>query len=324
MHTKIISMKRKHILISLIIGFIVLALWPVSDNNPIKYVDRTTGEVKTEKIEGEGWMRWLYYNPVGELTLQALVKRKFVSEVYGSMMDKPSSAEKISGFVEKYNIDMNITEKTTFSSFNDFFTRKLKPGARPIDPDSSVVVSPADGKLLVYDNISSRDFFVKGNRFNLSGFLNSNSLAEKYRDGILMIVRLAPPDYHRYHFPVDGKLSTPVKVDGDYFSVSPLALRKMVEIFSENKREYVVISSQTFGDVVMAEVGATMVGSIIQTYKSNDIKKGDEKGYFKFGGSTVILIFEKDKISVDKDLLKNSANNIETTVKMGERIAKVS
>ncbi len=305
----------------MIIGFIVLTLWPVSDNNPIKYIDRTTGEVKTEKIEGEGWMRWLYYNPVGELTLQALVKRKFVSEVYGSMMDKSSSAEKIPGFVEKYNIDMSIAEKTTFSSFNDFFTRKLKPNARPIDPDSLVVVSPADGKLLVYDNISNSDFFVKGNRFNLSGFLNSSSLAEKYRDGILMIVRLAPPDYHRYHFPVDGKLSAPVKISGDYFSISPLALRKMVEIFSENKREYVEISSQVFGDVIMAEVGATMVGSIIQTYKGSEIKKGDEKGYFKFGGSTVILIFEKDKINVDKDLLKNSTNNIETTVKMGERIA---
>ena len=314
-------MKRWLIFLSLIAASLTLALWPVSDNNPIKYIDRTTGEVKTEKIEGEGWMRWLYYNPVGELTLQALVKRKFVSEVYGSMMDKPSSAEKIPGFVEKYNIDMSIAKKNTFSSFNDFFTRKLKPGARPVDPDSSVVVSPADGKLLVYDNISNSDFFVKGNRFNLSGFLNSSSLAEKYKDGILMIVRLAPPDYHRYHFPIEGRLSAPVKVDGDYFSVSPLALRKMVEIFSENKREYVVISSQTFGDVIMAEVGATMVGSIIQTYKSNDIKKGDEKGYFKFGGSTVILLFEKDKITIDEDLLKNSTNNLETTIKIGERIA---
>jgi len=317
-------MKRKHILLSLIVVFIVLSLWPVSDNSPVKYIDRTTGEVKTEKIEGEMWMRWLYYNPVGELSLYALVKRKFISEIYGGMMDKPSSAEKIPGFVEKYNINLDITEKTTFSSFNDFFTRKLKPGARPVNPDSSVVVSPADGKLLVYDNISNSDFFVKGNRFNLTGFLNSSSLAEKYRDGVLMIVRLAPPDYHRYHFPIDGGLSEPIKINGDYYSVSPLALRKKVKIFSENKREYVIISSQTFGDVVMAEVGATMVGSIIQTYKGSEIKKGDEKGYFKFGGSTVILIFEKGKISVDEDLLENSANNIETTVRMGERIAKAS
>jgi phosphatidylserine decarboxylase len=239
------------------------------------------------------------------------------------MMDKPSSAKKIGSFAAKYNIDLSIAQKDTFTSFNDFFTRKLKPGARPVNTDSLVVVSPADGKLLVFENIGNSDFFVKGNRFNISGFLNDNALAEKYKNGILIIVRLAPPDYHRYHFPVDGKLSAPVKIDGDYFSVSPLALRKIAKVFSMNKREYLIINSPVFGDVVMAEVGATMVGTIIQTYKTESVKKGEEKGYFKFGGSTVILLFENGKITVDSDLLKNSNNNIETTIKMGEKIATV-
>lgn len=316
-------MKRGVIFISFVVIFLALALWPVSDQRPVRYVDRATGEIKTEKIEGEGWMRWLYYNPVGELSLYALAKRKIVSEIYGGMMDKPSSAEKISGFIEKYEIDMDIAEKTSFSSFNDFFTRKLKSNARPVNPDSSVMVSPADGKLLVFDNIANRDFFVKGNRFNVSNFLNNDSIAEKYLNGVLIIIRLAPPDYHRYHFPIDGTLSAPMKIKGDYYSVSPLALRKIVRIFSENRREYVVISSPTFGDVVMAEVGATMVGTIIQTYNGTEAQKGAEKGYFKFGGSTVILILEKNRIAVDEDLLENSAHNIETTIKMGERVGKI-
>jgi phosphatidylserine decarboxylase len=311
------------ILIFILVAVAAVTFWPLPNIAPVKYIERTTGEIKTEKIEGERWMKWLYYNPVGELSLQALVKRKLVSEIYGGMMDKPSSAKKIGSFAAKYNIDLSIAQKDTFTSFNDFFTRKLKPGARPVNTDSLVVVSPADGKLLVFENIGNSDFFVKGNRFNISGFLNDNALAEKYKNGILIIVRLAPPDYHRYHFPVDGKLSAPVKIDGDYFSVSPLALRKIAKVFSMNKREYLIINSPVFGDVVMAEVGATMVGTIIQTYKTESVKKGEEKGYFKFGGSTVILLFENGKIIVDSDLLKNSNNNIETTVKMGEKIATV-
>ena len=313
--------KLKIILLLLVATVVAVAIWPLPEIAPVQYIERSTGEIKTEKIKGEGWMNWLYYNSVGQLSLDLLVKRKLVSEIYGRMMDKPSSAKKVGSFVSKYNIDLSIAQKDTFNSFNDFFTRKLKPGARPVNPDPTVVISPADGKLLVFDNINNSNFFIKGNRFNISDFLNNIALAEKYKTGVLIVVRLAPPDYHRYHFPVDGKVLNEEKIEGSYFSVSPLALRKIARIFSENKREYTIISTPTFGEVIMAEVGATMVGSIIQTYKKPEIQKGDEKGYFKFGGSTVILLFEKDKIIVDNDLLKHSANQIETTVKMGEQIA---
>ena len=315
-------MRKLKILIPvLVVIAIVVAFWPLPDIPPVQFIERSSGEIKTEKIEGEGWMKWLYYNPLGELSLHALVKRKFVSEIYGGMMDKPSSAKKIAGFVAKYNIDLSIAQKDTFISFNDFFTRKLKPGARLIEGDSTVVVSPADGKILVFKNMENSSFFVKGNRFNLSGFLNDSTLAEKYKTGVLMIIRLAPSDYHRYHFPIAGKLSEQVNINGNYFSVSPLALRKIAEVFCMNKRDYQLISSPIFGRVIMAEVGATMVGSIIQTCKSSTIKKGEEKGYFKFGGSTVILFFEKGSIVIDADLLENTAKGLETEVKMGMRIA---
>jgi len=297
-----------------------MAFYPLPQQSPIQYVERESGLLKTEKVAGEKWLVWLYNNPVGEASLWGLAKRKVVSSIYGDMMDCPSSAEKIGPFVEEFNIDLGIAQKQQFSTFNDFFTRKLKRDARLVDTNSNIVVSPADGKVLAYSNIINSDFIVKGYQFDVYSFLEDSALARKYHDGSLLIVRLAPNDYHRFHFPVDGSVSPIVRITGDYYSVNPIALHKMAEIFCLNKREFVVISNQQFGDVIMAEVGATMVGSIIQTYNGNKVTKGEEKGFFKFGGSTVVLLFEKGKIHIDKDLLMNTSKNLETTVKVGERI----
>ena len=300
----------------------VLAALPVPPQKPIRYIDRESGEVKTEKVYGEKWLDWLYHNPVGEATLWTIAKRKIVTSLYGDQMEKPASADKIMPFVKEYDVDLSIAQKQNFTSFNDFFIRKLKPEARPIVADSLAVASPADGKILAYENIKNADFYIKGFRFNVNSFLNNPELAKKYEDGAMIVFRLAPPDYHRYHFPVSGTTaSSNIKINGDYYSVNPLALRKKAEIFWLNKREYGVIKSPLFGDVVTVEVGATMVGSMIQTYSGTTVKKGQEKGYFKFGGSTVVLLFEKDQIKIDADLLTNTANSLETTIKMGEQIA---
>lgn len=300
----------------------VLAAFPVPPQKPIRYIDRESGEVKTENVYGEKWLDWLYHNPVGEATLWTIAKRKIVTSLYGDQMEKPASADKIIPFVKEYDVDLSIAQKQNFTSFNDFFIRKLKPEARPIVADSLDVASPADGKILAYENVSNSDFYIKGFRFNVNSFLNNPELAKKYEDGAMIVFRLAPPDYHRYHFPVSGTTaSSNIKINGDYYSVNPLALRKKAEIFWLNKREYGVIKSPLFGDVVMVEVGATMVGSMIQTYSSTNVKKGEEKGYFKFGGSTVVLLFEKNKVKIDTDLLMNTSKGLETTIKMGERIA---
>ena len=302
--------------------FFVLAAFPVPAQKPIKYVDRDSGQVRTEKVYGEQWLNWLYHNPVGEATLWAIAKRKIVSSVYGDMMENPSSSDKIQPFIKEYGVDISIAQEQNFNSFNEFFIRKLKPQARPIIQDSLAVASPADGKVLAYENINNSDFYIKGVRFNVESFLNNSELAKKYKNGSMIVFRLAPPDYHRYHFPVSGKVpQANTKIDGDYYSVNPLALREKAEIFWLNKREYGVIESPVFGNVVMVEVGATMVGSMLQSYSGTSIKKGDEKGYFKFGGSTVVLLFEKDNIQIDQDLLFNTSNSLETTIKMGEQIA---
>jgi phosphatidylserine decarboxylase len=322
---KITKAKKRWGIIFLLLAIIfIIACFPSPPQDSIQYYERESGQLKTEKVAGEKWLVWLYNNPVGEATLWTLAKRKLLSSIYGKMMDRASSAKRIHPFIEDFNIDMSGVQEQEFKNFNDFFTRKLKDSARPIDTCFNTVVSPADGKILAYSDISNSDFIIKGFRFDVSSFLEDPLLAQKYSDGDLLIIRLAPVDYHRFHFPVSGNLTANKKIEGDYYSVNPFALRRKAELFCLNKREYTIISNPLFGDVIMAEVGATMVGSIIQTYNGSSIKKGEEKGYFKFGGSTVVLLFEKGKICVDNDILINAAKGYETAVKMGERIGDAS
>ena len=304
-----------------LVMIILLAIIPFGDHDGIYYVDREDGLTKKEQVAGEGWLVWLYNNPVGKATLTTLVKRKFVSDWYGGQMDSPDSKSKVEPFIKDFHIDMSIAQKQDFSTFNEFFYRKLKPNARPINQDSLVVVSPADGKLLAVSNIQNQDFIVKGFKFNIADYFDKQVLIDRYKDGSLLIIRLCPTDYHRYHFPVKGSVMEDAMILGDYYSVSPIALKKKIELLVMNKRSYCEIETEQFGYVVMSEVAATMVGTMINTYQGPQIEKGQERGYFKFGGSTVILFFEKDRIIIDADLLKNTAQGLETEVKMGTRIA---
>ena len=290
----------------------------------IKFIDRRTGKIETETPPGVGFLKFLYHNPFGKLAILPIAKRKFLSSWYGRKMDKLSSTKKIEGFVNQLNIDMSEAEKSIseFTSFNDFFYRKLKPNARPIEGG---FVSPGDGKLLAFENVSDiHNFFIKGRKFTLKEFLGSEQLAEKHKNASLIILRLAPNDYHRYHFPYSGTPSEMTKIKGDYYSVSPYALASnFTKVFCENKREYCELKTEDKGDILIAPVGATMVGSIIETFTPNSsIEKGDEMGYFAFGGSTVVLLVDKDNLKIDNDILQNTQNKIETFVKMGEKIGE--
>lgn len=292
--------------------------------NKIKYIERKTGEIKIEKVPGEKYLKFLYYNPLGELPLNLVVKKKFLTDYYGKQMDKKESTKKIPSFIKEADINIEEAKKTIdqFTSFNDFFYRELKDGARSIDFDENVLTSPADGKILVFENLEKeKELFIKGDKFTLEEFFQDSELAKKYEGGVFLIVRLAPIDYHRFHFPCDGKINASKLINGDYFSVSTHAIKKNFRIFCENKREFSILQTKNFGDIAMFEVGATMVGGIKQSYTPDSfVKKGEEKGYFYFGGSTCILVFEKDKIKIDKDLIENTKNGIETKVYMGEKI----
>ncbi|RLG15504.1 MAG: phosphatidylserine decarboxylase [Candidatus Nanohalarchaeota archaeon] len=293
----------------------------------VKSVRRETGEVEDESVPWKYWLKWQYNNPIGKLCLRAVINRKFISSVCGRFMDMRLSRKTIAKIARNYNVDMGEFEKKIddFKSFNDFFMRRLKPGARPIDEDSAVICSPTDGNVLGFEKVSHLDnFFIKGEQFTLSTFLQDEDLASEYEEGSLMIFRLAPYDYHWFHFPVSGFVNPSVKIKGKYDSVSPYAVKKNVRIYCRNKREYAVIKTEELGDVLMAEIGATMVGSIVQRYfPYSAVEKGQEKGYFLFGGSTVVLLFEPGRVNIDEDLVRNTLNNLETRALVGERVAKV-
>ena len=239
-------------------------------------------------------------------------------------MDKPESVKKIPSFIEEADINISEAKKRIeeFTTFNDFFYRELKEGARIVDFNENHLISPADGKILVFENLDrEKEFYIKGDKFTLEEFFADRDLAEKYRNGVFMIIRLAPIDYHRFHFPADGEISESKLVDGVYYSVSTHAIKKNFRILCENKREYSILKTEKFGDIAMFEVGATMVGGIKQSYQPNTyVKKGEEKGYFYFGGSTCVLVFEKGKVKIDRDLIENTKKGIETKVYMGEKI----
>ena len=286
---------------------------------PIQYLNRESGEIETEQVYGEGFLRWAYGNPLGKLALHGFVKRPFFSKWYGRKMDQPRTTAKIDPFLETYGLDSRdfIKAPEEFISFNDFFYRKLKPGARPIADNE--IVFPADGRHLGFEKASSiSSVFVKGQKFDIAGLLGDPELAKKYEDGPLLLSRLCPVDYHRFHFPCAGIPSETRVINGPLFSVSPLALRQNLSYFWENKRTVTELKTESLGTVICMEIGATCVGSIHQTYTSGQaVEKGDEKGYFAFGGSSTILLFEPGMVHFSDDLLKTSGEMIELYAKQG-------
>ena len=292
----------------------------------IKYYNRKNRCYEIEKVAGGAVLNWTYSSPIGMKLLEAVLKKRMSSSLYGWYLDRRISKNKISPFVSNFNLDMSIAEKSLkdFSSFNDFFYRKLKSTARPIDRAEQAVISLGDGKLFAYENIDlDRIVQVKGFSYSLKELIQNDNVARKYKNGTCLILRLCPTDYHRFHFIDSGTCEAPVKIKGAYYSVNPVALQKVEKLFCENKREWSTFHSDHFGDVLYVEVGATFVGSILQTYTPHlRVKRGDEKGYFKFGGSTVILFFEADKVKIDEDILEQTKLGYESYVLMGERIGE--
>lgn len=290
--------------------------------DPIKFFSRESGEIEIEQVYKEGFLRWAYGNPLGRLTVQLAVKRAWFSRWYGWQMDRASSRAKIEPFIADYGLDAEAFADPveSYRTFNEFFYRKLKSGARPIYAEAEAAVFPADGRHLAIPDIdTAQTFYIKGQRFDLPSFLKDAEMATEFEGGAMLISRLCPVDYHRYHFPVAGDAGEPVLIDGDLRSVSPLALRRHLEIFWKNKRTRTVIESPVFGKVAVMEIGATCVGSMEATYRSGTIAKGEEKGYFRFGGSCVATIFQRGRICFDDDLLAHACEQREVYAKMGER-----
>lgn len=302
---------------------------------PLRYYDRYTRELKTEQIYGEGWLRFAYENPAGRFFVWLLAKRAWFSQWYGRKMTKRVSALEIIPFITKYGLDVDEFAKSPFDykTFNEFFYRALKPSARPIAPGENVAVFPADGRHLAFPNVDTVEgFYVKGMKFTLAQLFGEDKLSpdqqvlsRQFAGGAMLISRLCPVDYHRFHFAVGGKPGPARLINGWLYSVSPVALRRNLGYLVENKREVTITASPRFGDVAMLEVGATNVGSIVQSFiLGRDVAKGDEKGLFAFGGSCVITIFQRGRITFDADIVEQSARWIETYARMGDRLGEAA
>jgi phosphatidylserine decarboxylase len=316
---------------------------------PIRYYHRYQQTVETEQVYGEKWLRWAYENPVGRGVVWLIARRIWFSKWYGWKMNQGAPREgdstvdrllriflgtdnsslRILPFIAQYNVDADEFAKSAFDykTFNEFFYRALKPGARPIAPGERVAVLPADGRHLAFPNVDAAEgFYVKGAKFTLAELLGDPAkagLAEKFSGGAMLISRLCPVDYHRFHFPVDGLPGEPRQIKGWLYSVSPVALRRNLRYLVENKREITLIESPAFGTVAMLEVGATNVGAIRQSYLPGRVAiKGAEKGLFAFGGSCVITLFQRGRIRLDADLVAQSAQCRETYARMGDRLGE--
>lgn len=263
-------------------------------------------------------LEFLYRTVGGNIALKGLTA-PLVSKIAGHFCDSFFSARLIPSFIEKAGIDLTEYESGFYKSFNDFFTRKIKKDARPICMNPDVLVSPCDSKLTVYKINNDSRFSIKGGDYSVASFLRCSRLAQRYNGGWFMIFRLDVSDYHRYMYIDNGYKSKNIHINGIYHTVNPVALDK-ADIYKENVREYTVLHTENFGNVIQAEVGAMLVGKISNHHQKHRYIRGEEKGMFEYGGSTVVLIIPHDTVIPDADILKNTKDGFETVVKMGEKI----
>ena len=264
------------------------------------------------------FLKKLYGNAFGRFCLKPLTAR-WVSRLGGWYMSRIFSRGMIKSFIKKNNIDMSQFQEANYRCYNDFFTRKIRPEARPVDMDASHLISPCDCKLTVLPITRDCRLMLKNTEYTVESLLRDPELAAAYEGGTAMIFRLCVDDYHRYCYVCDGEQSDIVHIPGAFHTVNPIA-NDYFPIYKENTREYTVLHTAGFGDIVTMEVGALMVGKIVNHVGKAQVRRGEEKGFFQFGGSTIVLLMQKDTVRVDSDILENSAEGIETVVRYGEKI----
>ena len=295
----------------------------------IRYYHRTHQRVETEQVYGEAWLNWAYRTLPGRLLTRHLFSKQWVSRIFGVFEDSPLSRSKIDDFILKYRIDMEEFETTVYSNFNQFFIRKFKDGKRPFVSDTGTFCAGAEARYLVFESLKSKQTFpVKGIEIDLGILLQDAEIAKEFECGTLILARLCPVDYHRFHFPFEGNLIRHTRVSGEYHSVNPAAFEAEPKVFLKNERQVAILESPVFGKVAMIEVGALGVGKIVQSaYSPLDampvkFARGAEKGYFLFGGSTVIWLVQNGKLKLSRDLVENSARNLETWVPLGQALGE--
>ena len=260
----------------------------------------------------------LYGNAFGRMLLKPLTAPG-LSKLAGKFLSTKASKVFIKPFIRNNHIDMSQFEPVEYESYNDFFSRRIRPEARPIDMDPRHLISPADSKLTALPITETGRFTLKHTEYTVGSLLRDPALAAEYVGGWCLIFRLTVDDYHRYCYAFSGEKGENIRIPGKLHTVNPIA-NDFFPIYKENAREYTVLHTREFGDVIAMEVGALLVGKIVNHHGPAPIRRGQEKGYFQFGGSTVVLLLKKDTAILDGDILENSRNGIETVVKFGEKI----
>jgi len=284
---------------------------------------KTRDGILTEGSDGQDRiLSLLYGSAAGRLLLKPLTAPP-LSRLAGWFLSTGASRIFIRPFIRSNHIDMTQYEPGPFPSYNAFFSRKILPEKRPVDFDPAHLISPCDSKLTVLPITEDSIFTLKHTPYTTASLLRNPKLAEEYADGWALIFRLTVDDYHRYCYPCDGQKVDNIFLPGVLHTVNPIA-NDFYPIYKENAREYTILHTEPFGDMVMMEVGALMVGKIVNHHGAASVTRGQEKGYFQFGGSTVVLLLKNQPLAIDADILENSAQGIETVVRFGEKIGEKS
>lgn len=303
----------------------------VSNPPEIKFFNRVTNQIEIEKVYGDKFIKFLYCSVAGK-RVGKIFTNNFFSKLYGTFQDLPSSHRKVRPFIEKFNIPIDEYQpgsipapdiRDSYRTFNEFFIREFRPGQRPFVSEAHRMPAFAEARYVGFDAIDEKKKYpVKGHYLFAKDLIGNEQVAKIFDGGPLMIARLCPVDYHRYHYPDNGKVIDHFRVAGAYDSVNPLALQYKNQIFIKNERYVSILQTENFGKLAYIEVGAICVGKIVQSHPWNKpFNRGDEKGYFLFGGSTVIVLGEKGAWKPSEDILTNTANGIETYLHLGQEVA---
>jgi phosphatidylserine decarboxylase len=304
----------------------------ISNQPPeIKYFNRTTSQMEVEKVYGDMFIKFLYCSIPGQ-KLGGFFTNKLFSKAYGALQDLPLSHRKVRPFIEKFNIPIHDYEagslnaldpKDSYRNFNEFFIRKFKLGKRPFAQKPESMPAFAEARYVGFESINNEKTYpVKGKFLNAKDLIGNGEVAKIFEGGPLLIARLCPVDYHRYHYPDNGKVLDHFRVPGVFDSVNPFALKYKNQIFIENERYVTILQTENFGRLAYIEVGAICVGKIVQSHPWNkNFMRGEEKGYFLFGGSTVILVGEKGAWKPSEDVVKNTTQGFETYLQLGQEVA---
>lgn len=293
----------------------------------IVFYDRYEETLRKEEIFGESALRWTYETRLGRCLLETAIRRPWFSRLYGIWADCSCSAREVAPFIEQFGLDPSefLDPPESFRSFNEFFSRRLRPEARPISPAPDALVFPADGRHLFLPEISEEStIYAKGQRLAVAELLGDEELASRFAGGSALLSRLCPTDYHRFHFPLAGRPGKPREIEGSLYSVNPIALARNLGLVGKNRRRITRIEESSVGSCLYLEIGATNVGGIVETHPpGTKADRGGEKGYFHFGGSMVITLYPPGTIEPDEDLLESSRSGIELYARVGDRFGRL-